>query len=114
MACGVGLYFVRTPAWPQEHDAAEQTHEAELRSSRFQIVVRYVNNALVIAIGGLITLTAFVRHGSAWMLLWTVILLLLMVCIVLAVIDALSSLSSYRKALPQAARRSLGSDHDVS
>ena len=65
-----------------------------------------MNNSLLIAIGAIILATAFVAHGKVWMLLWSGVLLLLLICIFLAMLDAYSSLASYKRALPEAARRS--------
>lgn len=112
MGCGAGLFLVRAPAWPQEESPPDSDQTSETRRSKFQIAVRYLNNALLIVAGGVIFSTAFVPHGRTWMLLWAGILVLLAMCILLAIVDALTSLSGYRKALPHVARRSLGGDHD--
>ena len=112
MGCGAGLFLVRAPAWPQDEAPTDKPHDAVTKRSGFQIGVRYLNNFLLIIAGGVIASTPFVPRGRIWMLLWAAILLLLVGCILLALIDALTSLSGYRKALPRAARRSLGSDHE--
>lgn len=112
IGCGVSLFCMPTPNW-HSHEAPAAGPRAAPRRSNFQRNLRFSNNSLLISIGAIIVATAFVPHGRAWMLLWTAILVLLLICILLAMIDAMSSLAGYRQALPEAARRSLGSDHDL-
>jgi hypothetical protein len=50
--------------------------------------------------------TGMLPRGNAWLLLWFAILVALLVCILLAFLDALASLAGYKRAVPEAARRS--------
>lgn len=113
MVCGVALFWLRPPNWQSDGDLVDQHRVAIQRWARVQIAVRWANNVLLVAIGGLIAATAFVPHGRTWMLFWSGILLLLLVCILLAMIDAMSSLAGYRRALPEAARRSFSGSPDL-
>jgi len=60
----------------------------------------------VVVIGAGIAASGMVPRGSAWLVLWTAILVALLVCILLAFLDALASLAGYKRAVPEAARRS--------
>ena len=113
MICGAGLFRLRPPDWQADGELSEDELRAILRWSLTQRIVRILNNSLMILIGGLIVSTAFVPHGHTWMLIWSVILLSLMMCILLAMIDAFSSLAGYKRALPEAARRSFSSHEMV-
>jgi len=112
MGCGVGLFFMRAPEWPQDDSSSEAMRKSITRWTKFQRGVRILNNGLMVAAGAVMVSTGVVGHGRIWMWLWMLILLLLLICISLALVDALTSLSGYRKALPQVARRALGSDHE--
>lgn len=113
MVCGVALFWLRPPNWQADGDLVDQQRVAIQRWSRVQTAVRWANNVLLVVIGALIACTAFVPHGRTWMLFWSGILLLLLVCILLAMIDAMSSLAGYRRALPEAARRSFSGRPDL-
>lgn len=76
------------------------------RISTIQRVIRLLNNSLLVGIGMGVFAAAFVPHGRSWILLWCVIMALAMVCLLFAMLDALTSMVGYRKALPEAARRS--------
>ncbi|MCA9132377.1 MAG: hypothetical protein KDA45_04460 [Planctomycetales bacterium] len=110
IVCGLSLFKLRPPNWESDGDLATAPKRAIARWSFFQRYIRYLNNSLLVVIGVGIVATAFVPHGQRWMLLWTVILVLLLVSILLALLDAMSSLAGYRRALPEAARRSLSDD----
>jgi hypothetical protein len=114
MGCGVGLFFMRPPEWPQDDSFSEALRKSIARWTKFQRGVRILNNGLMMTAGGIMMATGLVGHGRVWMWLWMLILLLLLMCISLALVDALTSLSGYRKALPQAAKRALGSEHEQS
>lgn len=106
IACGLGLFRVRAPNWQDDGELAEEERRAIERWSKVQRIVRYLNNSLLMAIGASIAATAFIPHGRRWALAWVAIFVALLVCILLASIDAFSSLAGYRRALPEAARRS--------
>ena len=107
VAVGIALFRIRQPNWKDEGDLVEHHRVAIERWSKVQLYVRSINNCLVILIGTLIFASAFLDRGrKIWGICWLVILALLMVCIILAMIDALSSFAGYRRALPEAARRS--------
>lgn len=57
--------------------------------------------------------SVLLSHGPAWIALWCIVLVLLLVCVLLALMDAYSSFAGYRHALPEAARRSLNADHEI-
>ena len=109
IACGLGLARLRPPNWQDEGELIEDEKVAILRWAKVQRFVRFLNNSIICITGLLIAVTGIVAHGQAWVILWSAILLLLMICILLAMIDAMSSLAGYKRALPEAARRSLGS-----
>jgi hypothetical protein len=112
IACGVGLLWVHPPNWQSDGELLELPQKSIARWSRFQRVLRLVNNVLLILIGGSIMASAFVPHGRVWIVLWMANLLLLLLCILFAIIDAFSTLAGYRRALPEAARRSLGGERE--
>lgn len=112
VGCGFGLFRLRPPNWQDDGDFGEENQRMIKRWSKFQHGVRRVNNSLMILIGSLIVTTSFVPHGRAWVLLWSLILVLLLVCILMAMLDAFSSLAGYKRALPEAARRSFA-DHEL-
>jgi len=114
MAVSCGLFLIRPPDWRSEEDkAANPTELTKKRFAGLQRSLRYFNNGLLMFIGGGIFASAFVPHGRGWMLLWTGILISLLLSVLLALIDALTSMAGYRRALPEAARRTLGRDHDL-
>lgn len=101
-----GLSRLRPPNWHADGDLSEEPQLSIARWAKIQRVVRLLNNSLIALIGIAIIASAFVPHGRSWMLLWSAILLLVLTCILFALLDAFSSLSGYRRALPEAARRS--------
>lgn len=100
------------PDWTESGDMSEEPQRAIARWALVQRSVRITNNVLLAIIGGAIAASAFVPHGRTWILLWCTILAAVMLCIFLAMLDAVSSLASYRRALPEAARRSFGQEQD--
>lgn len=72
----------------------------------FQRGVRRCTNILLGLTGTLVFFCAFVPHGRTWMALWLLIFLALLTALLLAGLDAISSMIGYRKAIPEAARRS--------
>ncbi len=113
IACGGGLFLVRAPHWPQDETHTDAVRNSIKRWSKFQRGVRFLNNTVLIAAGGAIVSAAFVPHGRTWMLLWSSVLLLLLLSILLAMIDALTSLSGYRKSIPRVAEHSLSNERDL-
>ncbi|MEZ6136805.1 MAG: hypothetical protein R3C53_18065 [Pirellulaceae bacterium] len=116
IACAVGLTYLRPPNWQEDGELLDEHQRAIEYWARVQRVVRQLNNGLLGIIGGAIMASVFVPRGRVWMLLWGVILVMLLICILFAMIDAFSSMASYRRALPEAARRSFAeiaqqSDH---
>jgi hypothetical protein len=107
IACGAMLSRLRPPDWGNEVDLSEDHRRALRRWSRFQRVIRMANNGLLAVIGGAIVGSAFIPRDRTWGILWCVILGLLLLTILLAMMDALSSFAGYRRALPEAARRSM-------
>ncbi len=112
--CSISLFRVPPPNWHEDASLPEHLFRSVHRWSTFQRILRRLNNGLLLLTGGGIVATAFVTHGREWMLLWTAILLLLLICILFAMIDALTTLAGYRRALPEAARRSFGKDVEPS
>ena len=112
IACGMALSRLRPPDWQSDGELTEIHQRAIARWAVLQRVVRIMNNSLLGIIGGAIMASVFVPHGRVWMLLWCAILVLLLVCILFAMIDAFSSLAGYRRALPEAARRSFGYEQE--
>lgn len=114
--CGVALFWLRPPNWQDDGDLVDYHLKAIRRWGMFQRFVRFLNNLLLVSIGVLIVTTAFIPHGPedpsrrTWMSVWSIILLMLLACIILAMVDALSSLAGYKRALPEAARRSFRSE----
>ncbi len=99
------LSKLRPPEWPKDETRAD----VDLRRwASFQRTVRKLNNLLLALIGVLITSTGLIAQGQAWMILWLCILLLLMIVVLLACLDAFTSMTGYRRAVPEAARRSFG------
>ncbi len=106
------LSRLRPPDWTESGDMLEEPQRAIARWATVQKYVRLANNVMLAIIGGAIATAAFVPHGRTWILLWCCILAAVMFCIFLAMLDAVSSLASYRRALPEAARRSFGQEQD--
>ncbi len=105
MLSGFGLSRIAPPDWSID-DAGGDASQSIARWSAFQWRVRRSNNFLLILIGASIAGSGLIPHGNAWLFLWFAILVALLVCILLAFLDALSSLAGYRYAVPEAARRS--------
>lgn len=101
------LSRLRPPDWNSDGDVSDEHRSALRRWSRFQRLVRLANNALLSIIGGAIVGSAFVPRGRVWGIIWCVILALVLLTILLAMLDAFSSIAGYRRALPEAARRSM-------
>ncbi len=108
IGCSLALTRLRPPDWQSDGELTAPHQRAIARWAGLQRVVRLLNNGLLGFIGAAIMATVLVPHGRAWMVLWCAILVLLLICILFAMIDACSSLAGYRRALPEAARRSLG------
>ena len=108
---GFALNRLRPPDWGSFDTPTDSNQLAISRWARLQRVVRRTNNGFIVLSGLLIMVTSFVPHGKAWMILWAGILLLLMICILLAMLDALSSMAGYRRAIPEAARRTLSGEN---
>ncbi len=108
VACGVFLSRFEPPNWAGDVDPRHREGRSVARWSAFQVRIRRMNNFLLMLIGAAIASTGAVPHGNTWLVLWFTILVALLVCILLACLDAFSSLAGYKNALPEAARRSLG------
>ncbi|MFK7734506.1 MAG: hypothetical protein AB8B50_00660 [Pirellulaceae bacterium] len=108
IGCGIALGWLRPPNWQSDGELAGNQQAAIEWWAKIQRFVRMLNNGMLILIGGLIVATAFIPHGRVWMLFWCGILVLLFGCILLAMLDAMSSLAGYKRALPEAARRTFG------
>ena len=109
MLCGFLLSRIAPPDWAND-DTSDDASRSIARWSAFQWRVRRSNNFLLIVIGAGIAASGLIPHGNAWLFLWFAILVALLVCILLAFLDALSSLAGYRHAVPEAARRSFSSN----
>lgn len=109
---GFGLSLLAPPDWTMSGTGLD-VERSIARWSAFQWRVRRSNNLLLMAIGVSIAASGLVPHGNAWLFLWFAILVALLVCILLAFLDALSSLAGYRHAVPEAARRSFSRTRDV-
>lgn len=110
VAGGIVLFFVRPPDWQSDGEIAEDSKRVIARWSAVQRAVRVLTNSLIAMAGGGIMVAGFLPHGRVWMWLWAGVVSALLACIALAMLDALSSLASYRRAVPEAARRALGND----
>lgn len=106
IAAGLAMFLIPQPNWKDEGELVEHHRVAIERWSKVQRYVRKGNNTLIVLIGVLIYASAFMERNRTWGYLWLAILGLVMLCIVLAMIDAMSSLAGYKRALPEAARRS--------
>lgn len=106
IGCAIALFKMSPPDWHADGDLVDSEHRALARWARVQRTVRLANNSLLAIIGLGILASSFVPRGQMWLFLWSAILLLLLVCIGFAMLDALSSVAGYRRALPEAARRS--------
>ncbi|MCA9193740.1 MAG: hypothetical protein KDB03_18335 [Planctomycetales bacterium] len=104
---GLGLGRIAPPQWHADNMSDEDLKKLASWAS-IQKWVRKINNMLFVIMGVAIGASPFVPKGRPWMLLWCVVLLMLLLCILLAMLDAFSSLAGYRRALPDAARKSLG------
>ena len=109
IGCSFGLSRLRPPNWQADGDLVEVERAAIQWWARVQVGIRRINNSLICLVGVLIISAGCVPHGQAWVILWSAILVLLMICIMLAMVDAISSFAGYKRALPEAARRSFGS-----
>lgn len=115
-ACLIASSFVlsrmRLPDWTDNAEVTPQMGRSLARWSFFQRIVRRCNNWLLALTGVLICLTGFVPHGRAWIMLWLSVLLLIVLVLLLAGLDALSSMASYRRAVPDVARRAFREQPD--
>lgn len=103
---GIALAFVRSPQWALDADTSTKSGRTLQRVIGFQRGVRRSTNILLGLTGGIMLLCAFVPHGRTWMALWLLIFLALLAVMLLAGLDAISSMVGYRQAIPEAARRS--------
>jgi hypothetical protein len=106
VASGLGLSRLAPPNWAADVDPEFDEGKSLERWSAFQGRVRRSNNFLLVLIGTAIAASGMLPRGNAWLVLWFSILVALLVCILLAFLDALASLSGYKRAVPEAARRS--------
>ncbi len=107
IACAYGLTRLKPPDW---FAGGGEESKTLLRWSAVQRGVRNVNNAMLAVVGVAIVSTAFIQQMPIKLVVWSGVLVLLMISIVLAMADAVSSLMGYRRALPEAARKSLSKD----
>jgi len=112
IASSVLLSRLRVPDWSNEHDVGSSSHAAAMKWSAFQRGVRKTNNVLLAGTGILICTAGLLEHGQVWMIVWLGVVLLLMIVFLLACIDAFSSMTGYRRTVPEAARRSFGDQKD--
>ena len=103
---GLALSRLAPPDWAADVDPAFDEGKSLARWSAFQWRVRRSNNILLVMIGSAIATSGMLPRGNAWLVLWFAILVALLVCILLAFLDALASLAGYKRAVPEAARRS--------
>ena len=106
MICGLALFRLHPPNWQNDGELAADQRLAIQRWGKVQRVVRFLNNSLLFVIGAAILVAGLIPHGRTWVLLWLAIFAGLLICILFASIDAFSSLAGYKRALPEAARRS--------
>jgi hypothetical protein len=107
IVCAFALTYLRAPNWQEDGELLEEHQRAIERWAKLQRRVRQLNNSLLGIIGATMIGSIFVPRGRGWLVLWSAILVLLLFCILFAMIDAFSSMAAYRRALPEAARRSL-------
>ena len=100
------LAVIRQPDWQSDGDLLARPRKELARWATVQHNLRVVNNHTLLVIGLLIALAGWLPHNQAWAVLWGSILTLVFFVLVMAVLDAICSVVSYRKALPEAARRS--------
>ena len=105
MGGAIGLAFVRAPQWMLDMDTTTRGARSIKRVAGFQRAVRRCINILLGMTGGVMFVCAFVPHGRTWMALWLLIFLSLLTTLVLAGLDAISSMVGYRKSIPEVARR---------
>jgi hypothetical protein len=109
---GLGLSRLAPPDWAADVDPAFDEGKSVARWSAFQWRVRRSNNFLLVLIGTAIAASGMLPRGNAWLVLWFAILVALLVCILLAFLDALASLAGYKRAVPEAARRSFSRNRE--
>lgn len=109
IVAGVALARLRAPEWYSRDSSEQRQHQADY-ISKLQRVLRWWNNRLIAAIGGLIVCTAAIPHGKHWMLAWSTIFVLLLLVILLAILDAFSSIIAYRRSLTTTLRSTLQDD----
>lgn len=109
---GLGLSRLAPPDWGADVDPAFDERKSLARWSAFQWRVRRSNNFLLVLIGAAIAASGTLPRGNAWLVLWFAILVALLVCILLAFLDALASLAGYKRAVPEAARRSFSRNRE--
>ncbi len=109
---GLGLSRLSPPDWGADVGPAMDEGKSLARWLAFQRRVRRSNNFLLILIGTGIAASGTLPRGNAWLVLWFAILVALLVCILLAFLDALASLAGYKRAVPEAARRSFSRHRD--
>ncbi len=107
---GIGLSRLRPPNWNSDVSVSYAGYATIARWATFQRFVRLFNNALLVALGIAIAMAGLIPHNRVWFLLWFSILIGLLFSIMLAFLDALSSMAGYRQAIPEAVRRSFGKD----
>ena len=109
---GLALSRLAPPDWAADVDPEIDEGQKLARWSAFQSRVRRSNNFLLVLIGTGIAASGMLPRGNVWLVLWFAILVALLVCILLAFLDALASLAGYKRAVPEAARRSFSRTRD--
>jgi hypothetical protein len=110
---GLALSRLAPPDWAADVDPAFDEGQSIARWSAFQWRVRRWNNFLLVLIGTGIAASGLMPRGNEWLMLWFAILVALLVCILLAFLDALASLAGYKRAVPEAARRSFSRNREA-
>ncbi len=109
---GLALSRLAPPDWAADVNPEFDEGKSVARWSAFQGRVRRSNNFLLVLIGAAIAASGMLPRGNAWLVLWFAILVALLVCILLAFLDALASLAGYKRAVPEAARRSFSRNRE--
>lgn len=106
---GIALARFRSPDWKSDN----MNDREQLHAGRLVVVqrgLRWINNKLLCLIGGMIVCTAAFPHDRTWIIAWSAIFFLVLLCILLAMLDAVSSLVAYRHTLPSALRGTIDED----
>jgi hypothetical protein len=109
VGAGIGLSRLHAPDWTNDHLTDAELNKINTWSS-LQRRSRWFNNRLISLMGIVMIAVGGIPHGRVWIWTWASIFVMLLLCVTLAMLDAVSSLIAYRKALPSTMRSTLGNN----